>query len=83
MSIPAIKSVEVGLGKNYATISGHNSHDEIYFDNKYKHKTNTYFSFKEQVLFVLTYKSVYTKEQIDILKDCVNNHDLGGQIWTT
>ena len=40
MSIPAIKSVEVGLGKNYATISGHNSHDEIYFDNKYKHKTN-------------------------------------------
>ncbi|MBQ8634959.1 chorismate synthase [bacterium] len=40
MSIPAIKSVEVGLGKEYATKSGHESHDEIYFDNKHYHKTN-------------------------------------------
>lgn len=41
MSIPAVKSVEVGLGKAYADFSGHNSHDEIYFENgKYKHKTN-------------------------------------------
>ena len=41
MSIPAIKSVEVGLGKEYATLSGYNSHDSIYFENdKYRHKTN-------------------------------------------
>ncbi|MBQ4645748.1 MAG: chorismate synthase [Candidatus Gastranaerophilales bacterium] len=40
MSIPAIKSVEVGLGKEYATKSGSNSHDEIYYDEKYYHKTN-------------------------------------------
>lgn len=41
MSIPAIKSVEVGLGKEYATKTGFNSHDEIYFENeKYYHKTN-------------------------------------------
>ncbi|MBQ7287545.1 MAG: chorismate synthase [Candidatus Gastranaerophilales bacterium] len=41
MSIPAIKSVEVGLGKQYATISGFNSHDEIYFENeKHSHHTN-------------------------------------------
>ena len=40
MSIPAIKSVEVGLGKKYAQISGYNSHDEIYYNEKYYHKTN-------------------------------------------
>lgn len=41
MSIPAVKSVEIGLGKEYATKSGHNSHDEIYFENnKHCHKTN-------------------------------------------
>ena len=41
MSIPAIKSVEIGLGKQYATISGYNSHDEIYFENeKHSHHTN-------------------------------------------
>lgn len=41
MSIPAVKSVEVGLGKEYALLSGFNSHDEIYYDNcKYSHKTN-------------------------------------------
>ena len=32
MSIPAVKSVEVGLGRQYATQSGFNSHDEIYYD---------------------------------------------------
>ena len=41
MSIPAVKSVEVGLGKEYANLSGNQSHDEIYFENnKHKHKTN-------------------------------------------
>lgn len=41
MSIPAIKSVEIGLGKDYATKTGSESHDEIYFENnRYKHKTN-------------------------------------------
>ncbi|MBQ2984023.1 MAG: chorismate synthase [Candidatus Gastranaerophilales bacterium] len=40
MSIPAIKSVEVGLGKDYALKSGFEAHDEIEFDNKYIHKTN-------------------------------------------
>lgn len=41
MSIPAVKSVEVGLGKEYANFSGYDSHDEIYFEeNKHKHKTN-------------------------------------------
>lgn len=40
MSIPAIKSVEIGLGKDYAKISGNKSHDEIFYDEKYFHKTN-------------------------------------------
>lgn len=41
MSIPAVKSVEIGLGKEYAQLSGSLSHDEIYFkNNKYSHKTN-------------------------------------------
>lgn len=40
MSIPAIKSVEIGLGKEYAKLSGSITHDEIYFDKKYIHKTN-------------------------------------------
>ncbi len=42
ISIPAIKSVEFGLGKEYAKKSGYNSHDEIYYENgKYFHKTNS------------------------------------------
>ncbi len=42
VSIPAIKSVEFGLGTEYAKKSGYNSHDEIYFENgKYFHKTNS------------------------------------------
>jgi len=41
MSIPAIKAVEIGLGKEYATKTGFESHDEIYFENeKHCHKTN-------------------------------------------
>ena len=40
MSIPAVKSVEVGLGREYAKLSGFNSHDEIYFEDEYKRKTN-------------------------------------------
>lgn len=41
MSIPAIKSVEVGLGKEYAFKGGYSSHDEIFYeDNRYYHKTN-------------------------------------------
>ena len=41
MSIPAIKCVEIGLGKEYAKYSGHQSHDEI-FEKKGEiyHKTN-------------------------------------------
>lgn len=40
MSIPAIKSIEIGLGKEYATKTGFESHDEIFFDEKYLRKTN-------------------------------------------
>ncbi len=41
MSIPAVKSVEIGLGKDYAKYSGFKSHDEIFEENgKYYHKTN-------------------------------------------
>lgn len=40
MSIPAIKSVEVGLGKDYALKNGYESHDELFFDEKYYRKTN-------------------------------------------
>ena len=41
MSIPAIKSVEIGLGKDYALKTGFEAHDEIYFENnKHHHKTN-------------------------------------------
>lgn len=41
MSIPAIKSVEIGLGREYSKLTGSASHDEIYYqNNKYYHKTN-------------------------------------------
>ncbi len=43
MSVPAVKSVEIGLGKKYSELSGFNSHDEIFYDKvnkKYYHKTN-------------------------------------------
>ncbi len=40
-SIPAIKSVEIGLGKEYSLLSGYNSHDEIFYNGKYYHKTNS------------------------------------------
>ena len=40
MSIPAVKSIEFGLGKEYAKLSGSITHDEIYYDEKYYHKTN-------------------------------------------
>ena len=42
ISIPAIKSVEFGLGKDYSKFSGYNSHDEIFYkDGKYCRKTNS------------------------------------------
>lgn len=42
MSIPAIKSVEVGMGKNIAGLRGSEAMDEIFFDNKkgFHRKTN-------------------------------------------
>ena len=41
MSIPAVKSVEIGLGKEVAQTLGSNTHDEIYVENgKYIRKTN-------------------------------------------
>ncbi|MBR2069534.1 MAG: chorismate synthase [Candidatus Gastranaerophilales bacterium] len=40
MSVPAVKSVEIGLGKEYGKLSGSITHDEIFYDNKYYHKTN-------------------------------------------
>lgn len=41
MSIPAIKSVEVGLGKEYSYRCGSSTHDEICYENgKYKRKSN-------------------------------------------
>ncbi len=40
MSIPAVKSVEIGLGKEYARLSGSITHDEIFYDKKYYHKSN-------------------------------------------
>jgi chorismate synthase len=41
MSIPAVKSVEIGQGINSAIMFGSNFHDEIYFENgKYVRKTN-------------------------------------------
>ena len=41
VSIPAVKSVEIGLGKEYANHSGSKVHDEIYRDEeKFYHKTN-------------------------------------------
>lgn len=42
VSIPAVKSVEFGLGKEYSKLSGYNSHDEIFYkDNRYYRKTNS------------------------------------------
>ena len=41
MSIPAIKSVEIGAGTKVAELSGAQTHDEIFIENgKYKRKTN-------------------------------------------
>lgn len=40
MSIPAVKSVEIGLGSEYEKHFGSEVHDELYFDGKYHHKTN-------------------------------------------
>ena len=41
MSIPAVKSVEIGLGKEVAQTLGSNTHDEIFVENgKYIRKTN-------------------------------------------
>ena len=41
MSIPAVKSVEIGLGKDVAATAGSKTHDEIYYeDGKYTRKTN-------------------------------------------
>ncbi|MDD3237858.1 MAG: chorismate synthase [Candidatus Gastranaerophilales bacterium] len=41
MSIPAVKSVEFGMGKAVAKHSGFNTHDEIFYeDGKYVRKTN-------------------------------------------
>lgn len=41
MSIPAIKSVEIGLGSDCANLEGSKVHDEIFFKNdKYFRKTN-------------------------------------------
>ena len=41
MSIPAVKSVEIGLGKDVAQTLGSNTHDEIFVeDGKYVRKTN-------------------------------------------
>ncbi len=70
MSIPAIKSVEFGLGKEYAKISGYNSHDEIYFENgKYFHKTNNSggieggMSNGENIIITLTMKPIPTMKK--------------------
>ena len=40
MSVPAVKSVEIGLGKEYARLSGSITHDQIYYSDKYYHNTN-------------------------------------------
>ena len=41
MSIPAVKSVEIGLGKEVASIPGSMTHDEIYYENgKFFRNTN-------------------------------------------
>lgn len=40
MSIPAVKSVEIGLGSEYEKYYGSEVHDELYYDGHYKHKTN-------------------------------------------
>ncbi len=41
MSIPAVKSVEIGLGHKVAEIEGSKTHDEVFFeDGKYSRKTN-------------------------------------------
>lgn len=40
MSIPAVKSIEIGLGSEYEKFMGSEVHDELYYDGQYKHKTN-------------------------------------------
>ena len=68
MSIPAVKSVEIGLGKEYAKLSGSITHDEIYFDYKYYHKTNNSggieggMSNGEDIVLTLAMKPIPTME---------------------
>lgn len=40
MSIPAVKSVEIGLGSEYEKFMGSEVHDELYYDGQYRRKTN-------------------------------------------
>ena len=40
MSIQAVKAVEIGLGERVAETSGKDTHDEIFYDNKFFRKTN-------------------------------------------
>ena len=40
MSVPAIKSVEIGMGRDVANHSGDNVHDEMYYDTKCTRNTN-------------------------------------------
>jgi len=40
MSIQAVKAVEIGLGAKVAETSGKETHDEIFYDNKFFRKTN-------------------------------------------
>lgn len=40
MSVQAVKGVEIGMGMGVAEVSGKDVHDEIYYDNGYRRKTN-------------------------------------------
>ena len=40
MGVQAIKGVEIGLGFSAATLPGSKVHDEIYFDGKFRRRTN-------------------------------------------
>ena len=40
MSVPAVKSVEIGLGCEYEKFLGSEVHDEIYFEEGFKRKSN-------------------------------------------
>ena len=69
MSIQAVKAVEFGLGTSYASSTGSEVHDEIFYQNEYKRKTNNAGGIEggmtngEDLVITLTMKAIPTMKK--------------------